>query len=37
MDPEPSPKEKHDIWIKNSGYLYDRLVVHPMKWPSLTF
>lgn len=23
--------------MKNSGYLYDRLVVHKMKWPSLTF
>lgn len=23
--------------MKNSGYLYDKLVVHKMKWPSLTF
>ena len=40
MDKEPeemNQEEKHEIWMKNSGYLYDRLVVHKLKWPSLTF
>ena len=40
MDPEEenfTPEQKHEIWMKNSGYLYDRLLLHKMKWPSLTF
>lgn len=30
-------EEKHKIWMKNSGYLYDRLMIQKLKWPSLTF
>lgn len=39
MQEEPvlTQEEKHNIWMKNSGYLYDRLSLHDLKWPSLTF
>lgn len=36
-DDDMTAEEKHEIWMKNSGYLYDRLVVQKLKWPSLTF
>ena len=29
--------DNHTIWMENAGFLYDRLFVHKLKWPSLTF
>lgn len=29
--------DNHLIWMENAGFLYDRLFVHKLKWPSLTF
>lgn len=38
MQYDQQPKEDlHEIWMKNTSYLYDRLIVHQTKWPSLTF
>jgi hypothetical protein len=36
-DDNLTEEEKHQIWMKNSGYLYDRLMIQKLKWPSLTF
>lgn len=32
-----TPEEKHAIWQNNACFLYDRLVIQKLKWPSLVF
>ena len=27
----------YKVWMENAGFLYDRLFLHKLKWPSLTF
>jgi len=34
---EENKVDNHTIWMENAGFLYDRLFVHKLKWPSLTF
>jgi hypothetical protein len=29
--------DNHLVWMENASFLYDRLFVHKLKWPSLTF
>jgi len=29
-------KEEHNIWVKNSPFLYDFIINHTLDWPSLT-
>lgn len=29
--------DQHAIWMENAGFLYDRLFIQKLKWPSLTF
>lgn len=31
------PEDNYKIWMENAGFLYDRLYVQKLKWPSLTF
>ena len=33
---EQGPEEEYSVWKKNSPFLYDFLVSHPLEWPSLT-
>ncbi len=28
--------DEYKIWKKNSPFLYDLLITHPLEWPSLT-
>lgn len=38
MQTEPQDTEaNYSIWMENAGFLYDRLFVQKLKWPSLTF
>jgi hypothetical protein len=37
MQLENHDDENHKIWMENAGFLYDRLYVQKLKWPSLTF
>jgi hypothetical protein len=37
---QTEPQEENDnytVWMENAGFLYDRLYVQKLKWPSLTF
>jgi histone-binding protein RBBP4 len=29
--------DTHAAWVENAGFIYDRLLVQKLKWPSLTF
>lgn len=31
------PEDNYKIWMENAGFLYDRLYIQKLKWPSLTF
>ena len=35
--PLPEQEDTHKVWMENAGFLYDRLLVQKLKWPSLTF
>lgn len=36
MQPD-EPEDEYENWKLNSGYLYDRLFVNRLEWPSLSF
>ena len=33
---EKAINEEYKIWKKNTPFLYDVVVTHPLEWPSLT-